>query len=39
MNKKIQVWLPLLISIGVVVGMLIGYRLRDTQPGKKVLLI
>jgi len=35
MNKKIQVWLPLLISIAVVAGMLIGYKLRDTQPGKK----
>lgn len=34
MNKKIQVWLPLLISIAVVAGMFIGYRLRDTQPGK-----
>ncbi len=34
MNKKIQVWLPLLFSIAVVAGMLIGYRLRDTQPGK-----
>ncbi|MEP7144875.1 MAG: S41 family peptidase [Ferruginibacter sp.] len=34
MNKKIQIWLPLFISIAVVAGMLIGYRLRDTQPGK-----
>ncbi|MEO7767579.1 MAG: S41 family peptidase, partial [Ferruginibacter sp.] len=34
MNKKIQIWLPLFISIGVVAGMLIGYKLRDTQPGK-----
>lgn len=34
MNKKIQVWLPLLISIAVIAGMLIGYRLRDTQPGR-----
>lgn len=35
MNKKIQIWLPLLISIAVIVGMLVGYRLRDTQPGKR----
>ncbi|MES2894000.1 MAG: S41 family peptidase [Bacteroidota bacterium] len=35
MNKKIQVWFPFLFSIAVVVGMFIGYRLRDTQPGKK----
>ncbi|MCW3090987.1 MAG: family peptidase [Ferruginibacter sp.] len=34
MNKKLQIWLPLLISIAVVAGMLIGYKLRDTQPGK-----
>ncbi len=35
MRKKIQIWLPFIISIAVVAGMLIGYRLRDTQPGKK----
>ncbi|MEP7109088.1 MAG: S41 family peptidase [Ferruginibacter sp.] len=35
MNKKIQIWLPFLISIAVIAGMLIGYRLRDTQPGKR----
>ncbi|MEO6720264.1 MAG: S41 family peptidase [Ferruginibacter sp.] len=34
MNRKIQVWIPLLFSIAVILGMLIGYRLRDTQPGK-----
>ena len=34
MNKKIQIWLPLFISIAVIAGMLVGYRLRDTQPGK-----
>ncbi len=34
MNKKIQIWLPLLISVAVVAGMLVGYKLRDTQPGK-----
>ncbi len=34
MNKKLQVWLPLLFSVAVVAGMLIGYKLRDTQPGK-----
>lgn len=35
MNKKIQIWLPLLLSIAVIAGMLIGYRMRDNQPGKK----
>lgn len=34
MNKKIQTWFPLLISIAVIAGMYIGYKLRDTQPGK-----
>jgi carboxyl-terminal processing protease len=34
MKKKIQVWLPLLFSIAVVAGMLIGYRLKESQPGK-----
>jgi carboxyl-terminal processing protease len=35
MNKKIQIWLPLLFSIAMIAGMLIGYRMRDDQPGKK----
>ena len=35
MNKKIQIWFPLLFSIAVIAGMLIGYRIRDDQPGKK----
>ena len=35
MNKKIQIWLPLLLSIAMIAGMLIGYRMRDNQPGKK----
>jgi carboxyl-terminal processing protease len=34
MNKKIQVWLPLLFGVSIAAGMLIGYRLRDTQPGR-----
>ncbi len=34
MNKKIQVFLPFLISVAIIAGMLIGYRLRDTQPSK-----
>ena len=39
MNKKIQIWLPLLFSIAVIAGMLIGYRMRDNQPGKKFFSI
>lgn len=33
-NKKIQVWLPLLLSIAMVIGMFFGYRMRDNMPGK-----
>jgi carboxyl-terminal processing protease len=33
MNKKIQVWLPLLFSITMIVGMYIGYNMRDSMPG------
>jgi carboxyl-terminal processing protease len=34
MNKKIQVWLPLLFSITMIVGMMLGYKMRDNMPGK-----
>ena len=33
-NKKLQVWLPLFFSITMIVGMFLGYRMRDTMPGK-----
>ena len=33
-NKKIQVWLPLLFSITMIVGMYFGYKMRDAMPGK-----
>jgi len=33
-NKKIQVWLPLLFSITMIVGMYMGYKMRDSMPGK-----
>ncbi len=35
MNRKVQVWLPLLFSITLIAGMLLGYKLRDAMPGKK----
>jgi carboxyl-terminal processing protease len=35
MNKKLQVWLPLLFSCTMIVGMMLGYRMRDSMPGKK----
>ncbi len=35
MNKsKIQVWLPLLLSITMVAGLYLGYTMRDNMPGK-----
>ncbi len=33
-NKKIQVWLPLLFSITMIVGMYMGYKMRDNMPGR-----
>ena len=33
-NKKIQVWLPLLFSITMIIGMYMGYKMRDNMPGK-----
>jgi len=34
MNKKTQVWAPLLFSLTMILGMLIGYRMRDSMPGR-----
>jgi len=33
-KKKIQVWLPLLFSITMIIGMFLGYKMRDNMPGK-----
>lgn len=33
-QKKVQVWLPLLFSITMIVGIFIGYKMRDGMPGK-----
>ncbi len=33
-NKKLQVWLPLYFSITMIIGMFLGYKMRDTMPGK-----
>lgn len=35
MNKKIQVWLPLLFSLTMILGMIFGYQMRDNMPGKR----
>lgn len=34
MNKKLQVWLPLLLSVTMIIGMILGYRMRDSMPGR-----
>ena len=39
MNKKIQVWLPLLFSITMIVGMVIGYKMRDNMPGRSFFFV
>ncbi|MES2431082.1 MAG: S41 family peptidase [Bacteroidota bacterium] len=39
MNKKIQVWLPLLFSITMIVGIFFGYKMRDNMPGKNFFTI
>jgi carboxyl-terminal processing protease len=38
MNKKVQIWLPLVFSVAMIAGMFIGYRLRDNMPPGKNLL-
>ena len=34
-NKKLQVWLPLLFSLILIIGMLLGYKLNDNGGNKK----
>jgi carboxyl-terminal processing protease len=36
-KKKISLWLPVLLSVVMVVGMTIGYQLRDNTAGGKFL--
>ncbi len=31
-NKKLQVWFPLFFSIAMIIGMFLGYKLRDKMP-------
>lgn len=35
-NKKLQVWLPFLLSLMIVAGMLIGYKIRGNMPGNNI---
>ncbi len=34
-NKKLQVWLPLLFSLVLIIGMVLGYKLNDNSANKK----
>lgn len=34
MKKKFEVWLPLLFSLVMIIGMFVGYKLRDNQPNR-----
>ncbi len=39
MNKKLNVWLPMLFSVVMIIGIMLGYKMRDTIPGKKFFFI
>ncbi len=36
-SKKMQVWLPVIFSVVMVIGMIIGYQLKDKTSGTKFL--
>ncbi|MCH5599270.1 S41 family peptidase [Niabella ginsengisoli] len=36
MKRKFEVWLPLLLSLVMILGMYIGYRFATGQPNKKI---
>lgn len=38
-NKKIQVWLPLLLSLCMVAGMFVGYRIKGNMPNRSIFFI
>jgi carboxyl-terminal processing protease len=38
-KKKLHIWLPLLMSVTMIAGMFIGYKLRDGIPGKDFFFI
>lgn len=39
MNRNLKIWLPLMFSIVMVIGMLLGYKMRDAIPGKSFFAI
>jgi len=38
-NKKINVWLPLLFSLAMIIGMFLGYTMKDGIPGKSFFYV
>ncbi len=38
-NKKLQVWLPLLLSLCIVAGMFIGYRIKGNMPDNGIFYV
>jgi len=38
-NKKLQVWLPLLLSICMIAGMFIGYRIKGNMPDNGIFFV
>ena len=38
-NKRLQVWLPLILSLCMVAGMFIGYRIKGNMPNKGIFFV
>ncbi len=38
-NKRLQVWLPLILSLCMVAGMFIGYRIKGNMPNKGIFYV
>lgn len=38
-NKKLQVWLPLLLSICMIAGMFVGYRIKGNMPDNGIFFM
>ena len=39
MNKNLKIWLPLMFSIVMIIGMIMGYKMRDAIPGKSFFAV
>src|SRR5690606_17473476 len=38
-NKRLQVWLPLILSLCMVAGMFVGYRIKGNMPNKGIFYV